>query len=130
MLFLIPVRRRDDVPFRDARIVENTGQPVEQSFLATESAASAFLGFILSNAVGRDGRNQGKKAARLHDEPYSAPAACRFHGLFEVSRMTLRLMPFTAVVALAACGAAPSQSAAPESASGQPFTTTEVATFN
>jgi len=44
--------------------------------------------------------------------------------------MTLRLMPFTAVVALAACGAAPSQSAAPESASGQPFTTTEVATFN
>jgi len=43
--------------------------------------------------------------------------------------MTLRLMPFAAVAALAACGAAPSESAAQESG-GRPFTVTEVATFD
>ena len=43
--------------------------------------------------------------------------------------MTLRLMPFAAVAALAACGASPSESAAQESGSGPPFTATEVATF-
>jgi glucose/arabinose dehydrogenase len=43
--------------------------------------------------------------------------------------MTLRLMPFAAVAALAACGAAPSGSAAQEGG-GRPFTVTEVATFD
>ena len=43
--------------------------------------------------------------------------------------MTRRLMPFAAVAALAACGAAPGESASRESASGRPFTVAEVATF-
>ena len=43
--------------------------------------------------------------------------------------MTRRLMPFAAVAALAACGAAPGESASQESASARPFTVAEVATF-
>ena len=48
--------------------------------------------------------------------------------------MTLRLMPFAAVAALAACGAAPSESAAQdpaqENASGRPFAVSEVTTID
>jgi glucose/arabinose dehydrogenase len=44
--------------------------------------------------------------------------------------MSRRLMPFAAVAALAACGAAPGESASQESASGRPFTVAEVATFD
>ena len=81
--FLVPRGGGDDVPLGDPRIVENTRQSVEQGFLATKCPASAFFRLVLTNAVGRDGRRQGKKAARLHVEPYSAPAACRSHGLCE-----------------------------------------------
>jgi hypothetical protein len=66
VVFFIPLRRGDDVAGCDPRIVEDTGQPVEERFVATEGASSAFLGFGLTDPLWRNGGGEREKAAGMH----------------------------------------------------------------
>ncbi len=67
MPFLIPGWRSDDVPLGNAGVVEHARQPVEQGFPAPECAASALLGFVLADDLGRHRCCQRQEADGLHD---------------------------------------------------------------